>query len=139
VKELKKNICITYLTLTTARRKLCAEKSSEYAHERDDSAPTRRIFGEFYFECANNLASKLPYFMQKYVSSEHEEVKKQVNRKVSMSSLRFSDACRNMPEKLESSDGSFSAQCRGDDLAQTFEVQRIRRKSVFERSMAQVF
>ena len=71
LKELKKEHHITYLTLddgTAAPDALAL--ASEYAHE-TVTIPHRtseKFSMQFYFELANNLASPLPYFMQKYRS-----------------------------------------------------------------------
>ncbi len=80
LKELKKNHRITYLTLDDGSADADAlEKASEYAHE-TIAIPHRtaaKFSGKFYFELANNLASELPYFMQKYVSQSMFEAVKE--------------------------------------------------------------
>jgi glycosyltransferase involved in cell wall biosynthesis len=76
LKELKKNHHITYLTLDDGTAESGAlAKASEYAHETITvSHPTAAKFSaKFYFELANNLVSKLPYALQKYVSAEMRE------------------------------------------------------------------
>ncbi len=76
LKELKNNHHITYLTLDDGTAETDAlAKASEYAHETITVAhPTAAKFSaKFYFELANNLVSKLPYALQKYVSAEMRE------------------------------------------------------------------
>ena len=76
LKELKKNHRITYLTLDDGAAEVDAlAKASEYAHETVTIPhPTAAKFSaKFYFEIANNLASNLPYALQKYVSAEMRE------------------------------------------------------------------
>lgn len=73
LKELKKNHHITYLTLDDGSADADAiEKASEYAHE-TITIPHRtaaKFTAKFYLELINNLISKLPYALQKYVSAE---------------------------------------------------------------------
>jgi glycosyltransferase involved in cell wall biosynthesis len=73
LKELKKNHHVTYLTLDDGTAdKDAIEKASEYAHE-TIAIPHRtaaKFSAKFYLELAGNLASKLPYALQKYVSAE---------------------------------------------------------------------
>ncbi|MCY7344764.1 MAG: glycosyltransferase [Pyrinomonadaceae bacterium] len=73
LKELKKNHHITYLTLDDGAADADAlEKAGEYAHE-IITIPHRtaaKFSAKFYLELTNNLVSKLPYALQKYVSAE---------------------------------------------------------------------
>lgn len=71
LRELKKNHHITYLTLDDGSADHDAlARSTEYAHEvisiPHQTAP--KFSPKFYLELFLNLASPLPYFMQKYVS-----------------------------------------------------------------------
>lgn len=81
LKELKKEHQITYLTLDDGSAEADAlEKSTEYAHKTitisHQTAP--KFSTKFYFELANNLVSKLPYALQKYVSAEMRETIKDI-------------------------------------------------------------
>lgn len=73
MKELKKNHHITYLTLDDGTAEADAPaKSSEYAHE-VITIPHRtsaKFSIKFYGELLQNLASSLPYALQKYVSAQ---------------------------------------------------------------------
>lgn len=106
LKELKKKHRITYLTLDDGTAEADAlEKSSEYAHE-TIVVPHRtaaKFSTKFYLELGNNLASKLPYFMQKYVSKAMlGEVSKRANRdSFDVVICDFLTPAVNMPEKIE--------------------------------------
>lgn len=84
LKELKKNNHVTYLTLDDGTAETDAlAKAGEYAHEivTVPHQTSAKFSAKFYFELANNLASKLPYALQKYVSAEmRETTEKLVNR-----------------------------------------------------------
>ncbi len=71
LKELRKEHHITYLTLDDGAGGIAAlENASEYAHE-VITIPHRtsaKFSARFYYELARNCVSKLPYFMQKYIS-----------------------------------------------------------------------
>jgi len=73
LKELKKNHHITYLTLDDGSADADAlEKAGEYAHETITipHQTSAKFSAKFYLELTNNLISKLPYVLQKYVSAE---------------------------------------------------------------------
>ncbi len=72
LRELKREHQVTYLTLDDGQAGSDAqERASEYCHELI-TIPHRtraKFTAGFYFELAHNLASPLPYFMQKYKSA----------------------------------------------------------------------
>ena len=73
LKELKKAHRVTYLTLDDGCGDPDAlEKASEYAHEvvTVPHKTSAKFSAGFYLELAGNLASGLPYALQKYVSGE---------------------------------------------------------------------
>src|SRR5262249_1230643 len=76
LKELKRKHQITYLTLDDGTASPSArEQAAEYCHELISILHrTRAKFSAgFYAELALNLASPLPYFMQKYASPQVRE------------------------------------------------------------------
>lgn len=105
LKQLKKKHYITYLTLDDGSAEADAlEKSTEYAHE-TIAIPhntAAKFSTKFYFELAANLVSKLPYFMQKYVSKAMlEEVEKRTNPgNFDVVVCDFLMPAVNMPEKI---------------------------------------
>ena len=106
LKELKKNHHITYLTLDDGSAETDAlEKASEYAHETItiQHQTAQKFSVKFYLELTGNLFSKLPYFMQKYVSKEmFEAVKKLANGKdFDVIVCDFLMPAVNMPEKIK--------------------------------------
>ncbi len=129
LKELKKNHHITYLTLDDGSAESDAlEKSSEYAHE-TVTIPHRtaaKFSAKFYYELANNLTSKLPYFMQKYVSKAMlEEVKKRAKREsFDVVVCDFLMPAVNMPEKLEIPTVLFQHNVEAMIWRRHFEVQK---------------
>jgi polysaccharide biosynthesis protein PslH len=76
LKELKREHHITYLTLDDGSAAPDArEQASEYCHDLV-TVPHRtspKFSAGFYAELARNLASPLPYFMQKYRSAEMQK------------------------------------------------------------------
>jgi glycosyltransferase involved in cell wall biosynthesis len=106
LKELKKNHHITYLTLDDGTAEGDAlVKSDDYAHE-TIVIPHRtaaKFTTKFYLELASNLVSKLPYFMQKYVSKPmRDEIVKRANRNnFDVVICDFLSPAVNMPEDIE--------------------------------------
>jgi glycosyltransferase involved in cell wall biosynthesis len=136
LKELKKNHYITYLTLDDGSAEINAlEKSSEYAHETVTipHRTTAKFSAKFYYELANNLASRLPYFMQKYVSKAMlKEVKKLAKREsFDVVVCDFLMPAVNMPEKLEIPTILFQHNVEAMIWRRHYEVQTNRLKKTY--------
>ncbi len=129
LKELKKNHHITYLTLDdgTAEAEALA-KSDEYADETIviPHRTAEKFSAKFYLELGNNLVSKLPYFMQKYVSKAMlEETAKQINQNdFDVVVCDFLMPAVNMPEKIEIPTILFQHNVEAMIWRRHFEVQK---------------
>jgi len=106
LKELKKEHHITYLTLDDGSASQDAIRlSGEYAHE-TITVPhktTAKFSSEFYFELVRNVASPLPYALQKYVSREMKRVTQQIvdANVFDIAVYDFLTPVVNMPDQLE--------------------------------------
>lgn len=136
LKELKKNHHITYLTLDDGSAEIDAlEKASEYAHETITTPhqTAQKFSRKFYLELAGNLFSRLPYFMQKYVSEAMlEEVKKLANDKdFDVIVCDFLMPAVNMPEKIKVPTVLFQHNVEAMIWRRHFEVQKNSLKKMY--------
>jgi sugar transferase (PEP-CTERM/EpsH1 system associated) len=136
LKELKKNHHITYLTLDDGTAEANAlEKSSEYAHE-TVTIPHRtaaKFSPKFYFELANNLVSKLPYALQKYVSAEMRETTEKLAARENFDVVvcDFLTPAVNLPANLNAATLLFQHNVESMIWRRHFEVAESAPKKVF--------
>jgi glycosyltransferase involved in cell wall biosynthesis len=136
LKELKKNHHITYLTLDDGTAEANAlEKSSEYAHE-TVTIPHRtaaKFSPKFYFELANNLVSKLPYALQKYVSGEMREITEKLAARENFDVVvcDFLTPAVNLPANLNAATLLFQHNVESMIWRRHFEVAESAPKKVF--------
>ena len=129
LKELKKNHHITYLTLDDGTAEADAlAKSDEYADETIviPHRTAEKFSTKFYLELGSNLVSRLPYFMQKYVSKAMlEETAKQINQNdFDIVVCDFLMPAVNMPENITIPTVLFQHNVEAMIWRRHFEVQK---------------
>lgn len=136
LKELKKQHHITYLTLDDGTAETDAlEKSNEYAHE-TITVPHRaaaKFSAKFYVELAGNLASALPYALQKYESGEMRKTIEKIANKENFDILvcDFLAAAVNLPANLKPPTLLFQHNVEAMIWRRHFEVAESLTKKVF--------
>ena len=129
LRELKREHQVTYLTLDDGQAGSDArERAAEYCHELM-TIPHRtrpKFTVGFYFELAQNLASRLPYFMQKYKSAlMRREVAEQVaSGRFDVVVCDFLMSSINVPPRLSCASVLFQHNVEAMIWKRHFEVQR---------------
>ena len=129
LRELKREHQVTYLTLDDGQAAGDArERATEYCHELI-TIPHRtraKFTPGFYFELAHNLASRLPYFMQKYKSAPmRRAVSEQVaSGRFDVVVCDFLMSSINVPPRLDCASVLFQHNVEAMIWKRHYEVQR---------------